>query len=209
MGILKQQKGIDVSKWQANIDYAKAKKEIDFVIIRCGHGAGKVDRYFMQNYHNAKSENIPVGAYWYSTALTKSQAKLEAKAFLKAVSGLTFEFPLYVDIEEPEQFKKGKKFVNDIIRVFCDTLEDAGYYAGVYMSCSPAKQYVSRETYERYDLWIAQYSNKLTYPDKVGMWQFTSNGRIAGIKGDVDMNLCYKDYKAIMERSGLNGFKRK
>ena len=97
-------KGIDVSHWQGtNVDFNKVKKAgYDFVMINAGYGKyiGQKDECFETNYKKAKSAGLKVGAYWYSYALTSADAELEAKVFLEAIKGKTFEMPIAFDIED-------------------------------------------------------------------------------------------------------------
>ena len=132
-------KGIDVSKWQGNIDFNRvAKKGIEFVIIRAGYGKvlSQKDPYFERNYKNARAAGLKVGAYWYSYATTVADAKLEAETCLKVIEGKQFEFPIYFDLEEKKQFALGKSACSNLVKTFCDMLENAGYFAGLYISHS-------------------------------------------------------------------------
>jgi GH25 family lysozyme M1 (1,4-beta-N-acetylmuramidase) len=123
-------RGIDVSKWNGSIDFTKVKNSgYDFVIIRAGYGkvASQKDENFETNYKNAKSAGLNVGAYWYSYATTTNEAKVEAKLFIECLKGKSFEYPVYVDIEEQKTLKAGKTNVTNIINAFCLELENAGY----------------------------------------------------------------------------------
>lgn len=201
-------KGIDVSQYQGNIDFSKVKT--DFVIIRAGYGkyVSQKDPYFERNYEKAKAAGINVGAYWYSYANSVEDAKAEARACLEVIKNKTFEFPIYFDLEERMQFNRGRIFCDSIVKAFCGELEKAGYFAGLYISRSPLQTYISTDVAKRYALWIAEYGPKLNYAGTYGMWQYSSTGRVAGISGDVDMDICYVDYPKIIKNAGLNGFKK-
>lgn len=204
-------KGIDVSHWQGSIDFNKVKSSgIDFVIIRAGYGreVSQRDTLFEQNYKKAKAAGLNVGAYWYSYAISADDAKKEARACLKVISGKQFEMPIYFDLEEQSQFSNGKAFCSSLVKAFCNELEAAGYYAGLYISRSPLQSYISDDVKKRYALWIAEYNSRLNYSGKYGIWQNSDSGKVNGISGNVDTDICYIDYPTIIKKAGLNGFKK-
>ena len=140
--------GIDVSQWQGNIDFSKVKAAgIKFVIIRAGYGKyiSQKDPYFEQNYKRAKAAGLNVGVYWYSYANTAADARAEADVCLQVIKGKQFEYPIYFDLEERSQFNKGAAFCSSLVTAFCDTIEKAGYFAGLYISRSPLTQYISAD----------------------------------------------------------------
>lgn len=204
-------KGIDVSQFQGDIDFKKVKASgVDFVIIRAGFGryAHQKDPFFEQNYKAAKAAGLKVGAYWYSYAVSVEDAKAEAQTCINAIKGKTFEYPIYFDLEERSQFAKGRTFCNSLVKTFCNALEHAGYWAGLYISRSPLQQYISASVAKRYALWIAEYGSRCNYGRTYGMWQYSSTGRVSGISGNVDMDICYVDYPSKIKAAGLNGFKK-
>jgi hypothetical protein len=93
-----------------------------------------------------------------------------------------------------------------MVKAFCDTLENAGYFGGLYISRSPLQSYISPEVAGRYSLWIAEYGSKCNYDGLYGMWQYSSTGRISGINGSVDLDECYVDYPTLIKSGGFNGF---
>ena len=196
--------GIDVSKHNGRIDWDVAKNsgKIEFAILRAGLGriASQKDKQFDRNYSECKRLDIPIGAYWYSYAMSPAEARQEAKAFLEVINGKTFEYPVYFDIEEDKQLKLGKKAVSDMITAFCETLEDAGYFVGVYTSRSSFQNYVDNTCKTAYTSWVAEWGNKLNYADPTDMCT------IPGIQGRVDLNECYRDFPSIIKRLGKNGF---
>lgn len=204
-------KGIDISKWQKNVDFNKVKASgIDFVIIRAGYGkeVSQKDPYFDQNYEKAKAAGLYVGAYWYSYADSDAAAHQEALACLKVIEGKQFDMPIYYDVEEKKQFAKGKQFCDSIVTVFCSALEAAGYYAGIYMSASPIKTHLSDNIRKRFTIWVAQYAKKCTYNGDYGIWQYSSKGKVAGISGYCDLNECYVDFPSIIKKGGFNGYNK-
>ena len=203
-------KGIDVSKHNGNINWknVKASGKVDFVILRAGYGKSvtQKDPKFDSYYLGAKSEDIPVGAYWYSYATTVAEAKQEAEVCIQCLRGKQFEYPIYFDLEEQKAFATGKKNCSAMVRAFCDALEAAGYWVGLYISRSPLQTYIEDDIKTRYALWVAEYASKLNYSGEVGMWQYSSKGSISGIPGSVDLDECYCDYPSAIKAGGKNNF---
>lgn len=205
-------RGIDISKHNGDIDFAKVKASgIDFVIIRAGYGKvmSQKDPRFEEYYASAKAVGLDVGAYWYSYANTIPEGVAEAQCCLEAIKGKRFEYPIYFDLEEQSQFAQGKKFCSELVNTFCQHLEVAGYFAGLYISRSPLQTHISDRVAKRYALWIAEYNKQCKYSGSYGMWQHTSQGRVDGIKGDVDLDICYVGYPNVIKRAKLNGYKEK
>ena len=203
--------GIDVSKWQGRIDWAKVKASgVQFAIIRAGYGreVSQKDAYFEANYAGAKAAGLPVGAYWYSYATTTEGAKAEARACLEVIRGKSFEFPVWFDQEyEPAIKALTKQQRTDIVKAFCETLEAAGYYTGLYCSRDWLQNWLYPAQLKAYDIWVAAYgSSPGRVPLPYGMWQRSSSGKVPGISGNVDLDIAYKDYPAIIKRAGLNGY---
>lgn len=208
--------GIDVSEWQGVIDWAKAKAGgIKFAILRAGISS-RADKCFATNYAACENAGIPVGAYWYCTATTVADAKAQAKLFLQIISGKKFSYPVYMDLEEPEQFALGKAKCSELADAFLTVLEQAGYFAGLYCSTSYLQQYLTDSIRSRYAIWVAQYYTSCTYDGDYGIWQYNVAGNaeydiigqksIPGIVGECDMDYCYTDYPTIIKNAGLNGF---
>lgn len=206
--------GIDLSKWQdpKTYRYAQAKAEgFSFAIIRAGCGSTK-DAAFESHYSNLKAHGFGVGAYWYSYALSTTQAEAEAKAFIEAVKGKSFEYPVYLDIEDPYILKNTSKATrNAIVSTFGKTIEGAGYYFGVYTNKNWFDNYISGTNLNRsYDWWIADWRGKDPQGLNYGLWQYGGSSnpiRSAKIGGVVtDQNYAIKDYPTIMKNAGLNGF---
>lgn len=201
--------GIDVSKWQATIDFNKVKASgKEFVLIRAGYGryTNQKDEYFESNYKNAKAAGLHVGAYWYSYAESPEDAKLEAKACMEVIKGKQFDMPVLYDFEEKRQFNRGKKFCSDCIDAFCSVMEAANYFVGLYIYRSALQNYVEDSITKKYALAVAEYGPKLNYNGNVGIWQYSSTGRVNGINGNVDLDICYVDYPKIIKEAGRNGY---
>lgn len=204
-------KGIDLSVHNGRIDWDQVKNSggVDFVLLRAGYGRvpSQKDSNFESYYADCKKRRIPVGAYWYSYATTPDEARLEAKACLECIKGKQFEYPIFFDQEEKTQFNTGKANCSAMIRAFCEVMEQAGYWVGLYTSRSALCTYVEDDIKTRYALWIAEWNNKLNYDGVVGIWQNSSTGHIAGISGNVDLDICYEDYPTLMKKAGKNGYK--
>ena len=199
--------GIDISQHQGNINWGDVNT--DFCIIRAGYGRelSQKDPKFEEYYAGCKARGIPCGVYWYSYATTPADAEREANVCLQVIKGKQFEYPIYFDVEEQNAFNTGKNNVSAIIKAFCNKIEAAGYYAGLYMSASPLNNYVTPEVRSRYTVWVAHYGvSRPSYSGKYDIWQKASTGRINGISGNVDLDECYTDFPTIIKNAGLNGF---
>lgn len=202
-------KGIDVSVHNGNIDWNKVKADgIEFAILRAGFGRleKQKDEKFEQNYAGAKAAGIPVGAYWYSYAMDEDEARLEADVFLKVIKGKQFEMPVYFDLEEKKQFDLGKEKVSAIMRAFLERVESAGYFTGLYGSASSLTTHTADDIKSHYTIWLAHWVDKTNYSGAYGIWQYSEKGKVDGISGNVDLDICYKDFPTIIKGKGLNGF---
>lgn len=207
-----QKLGIDISKWQKGFNFDKAKYEgVEFVILRGAYSTTK-DSCFDTFYKQCKEKGLPVGVYHYSMAKTVAEAKKEVEKMLDILKGKQFEYPIYIDVEDKTQASLGKETLTAIIQAYCSTLEQAGYYTGIYSTYAFLKSYTHIDKLDKYDKWIAQWSKKCTSPKPFGMWQFGGEtnairtNKIAGIVCDQDY--CYNDYPTIIKSAGLNGFNK-
>jgi GH25 family lysozyme M1 (1,4-beta-N-acetylmuramidase) len=198
-------KGIDVSTWQGQIDWEKAKKEIDFVILRLGFGVKTLDNTAKRNIEELNRLGIPYGVYWFSYAYTEEMARNEAKKTIEYLKelGANLSYPVYFDWEGDSRDyakKKGVTVSNDLLRkmatAFCEELKKAGYYPGIYSNPSYIKNYYGADIFKKYDLWLAHWVSKTSY--EANVWQYSDKGTVAGINGRVDMNYCYVCYPAII-----------
>ena len=204
--------GIDLSKHNGSIDFARVKTsgKADFAILRAGYGklASQKDAQFETYYRCAKSVGIPLGAYWYSYAMSVDEARQEAAACLECIKGKQFEYPIFFDVEEPKQLALGKDAVSSIISAFCSTVQNAGYWVGLYMSASPLSTLVRADVAAAYSIWVAHYGvTKPAYNGNYAIWQHSSTGNVSGITGQVDLDECYFDFPTAIKAKGLNGWK--
>ena len=203
-------KGIDISHHQGDIDFAKVKAAgIGFAMIRAGYGwenqSEQTDQKFYQNYRKAVSAGLPCGSYHYSYATNPKEAELEADFFLKIIKGCRFGYPVAFDMEDKTQANLGRKALTDIAIAFCDKVEKAGYYTCIYSNLDWIRNRLDMDRLKRFDLWFARYNDEPGY-EGMGMWQYTSSGKVNGISTNVDLNIAYKDYPSIMKAKGLNGY---
>ncbi len=203
--------GIDVSKWQGKIGWEKVKAsgQVEFALLRAGYGDAlscpdQNDPTFEYNYTECKRVGIPVGVYWYSYATTPEMAVQEAKSCIAALKGKQFEYPIYYDVEEMRIFNTGR--TNEIIKAFCDEMEKAGYWVGIYIYRSAAQAYLSDYTRNRYAMAVAEYGPKLNYTGQCGIWQNSGTWKVDGINTDVDHDWCYVDYPKLIKEKGKNGY---
>lgn len=204
-------KGIDVSRWQGEINWTLVKNSgIDFAMLRSSYGWGgqQQDLFFKTNYEKAKRMNIAVGAYHYSYATTPEEAVKEADYCHSILNGKKFEYPIAYDMEENKVAALGREKVSAIAKAFCERMESYGYYVCIYANLNWFNNYFTEEIIERYDIWLAQWSDKPTFKKPCGIWQKSSKGTVDGIMGYVDIDVSYKNYPGIMKYNGLNGYGR-
>ena len=203
--------GIDLSYCQTNLDYKKLKANgVTFAIIQAGYGrtSSQKDKMFETHYKGCKDAGIKVGAYWFSYAVSDSDAKQEAQACLEVIKGKKFDYPIYYDIENDDQFKKGRSFCDGIAKAFLSTVEAKGYYVGLYTGRYACQNYFSTSVLNKYALWIAEYNDKCNYSGTYGMWQNTSKWNVGGSPKPVDHDYCYVDYPTIIKNGGFNGYEK-
>lgn len=201
--------GIDVSQWNGDIDWAAVKASgVDYVIIRAGYGkyAFQVDKKFYENIRGAQAVGLDCGVYWYSYALTVEDARREAEVCCEIINGYDYTFPVYFDIEEKSQQALSTAQASAIIETFCSTIADNGYHPGLYSYASFLNTQVYKEVLEKYDVWVAHFNVAApSYSNPYGMWQYSSTGTVPGIKGDVDLDHCYKNYPYIISPESYTG----
>ena len=201
-------KGIDVSKWQGNVIWASVKASgIDFAILKCGGSDSGfyTDPKFEQNYNEAKAVGMPVGAYYFvgSKFISKEDGIADAKRCLDIIKGKSFEYPVFVDVETTSV--NDKDGTTQAVIAFCKTLEESGYYCGVYSSdVFGFKDRLDISKLQGIDKWVAKYSSaKPSYITDYVMWQYSDRGTVNGITGYVDLNESFVDYPSIIRN--MNG----
>lgn len=204
--------GIDISRWQADfpLEASIASDGVQFVIVKCGGSDKGVykDKQFEANYYKAKKAGIPVGAYWYSKALTVEEAKRDAEYCYKLLAGKQFDLPIYIDVEDKTQLSIGKDKLTSVIDAFLSYLEAKNYYVGIYSSKSYFKTYMDDNYLKKYAHWIASWGTQR--PEGAGLWQFggeTNKIRSNKIQGmTVDQDYLFVDYMKVIKEKKLNGY---
>lgn len=192
-------RGIDISQHNGKIDFNKVKKEVDFVILRLGWIGNKnnhtLDTKFDEYYNNCKLLNIPIGIYVYCYANSEENMKSGAEWTLKQLKDRKIELPVYIDMEDDTIKGLGKDKLTKMVIAFNTVIEGANYWAGVYANADWFKNYLNKnELVPRYTSWIAHYGvNPDKYKGQYDMLQYTSSGKVSGIKGNVDLNEMYRD----------------
>lgn len=193
---------IDLSYHNGAVDFAKVKTQADGVILRCGYGSDipkQDDKRFKEYVEACILYNIPFGVYLYSYAKSEEQAKSEAQHVLRLLEPYKdkLSYPVYYDLEE----KGTESGAAERAIIFCDILEKEGYFVGVYASEYWWKAYLSDDSLNRFTKWVAKYGTndgtaqkKPSVNGACDMWQYTSKGKINGISGNVDVNICYRDF---------------
>lgn len=189
--------GIDVSKWQGEIDFNAVKNAgCDYVIMRIGtfYDEYAEDTYFAQNLKGAKEAGLDVGVYIYTTANSEAEARDNAQWIIDTLDGEKLDFPVVFDWESFSNFQQYEMSIDDLnnyFLAFADELESNGYSAMLYSS----KNFLNNFWYEHedYPKWLAHYTRETDYKGEYSMWQLTCYGRIDGIGGDVDFNILYTD----------------
>lgn len=194
---------IDVSKHNGSINWNEVKNHIVGAIIRLGYGdniGSQDDERFHRNVQDCIKYNIPFGAYIYSYARTMQQAKSEAEHCKRLLEPYKnkLRYPVYLDLEEA-----GTE--SNAVQRACywgDIMESAGYFCGIYANEYWWNNVLNDSTLDRFTKWVAKYSNKeptLYFGNgKYAMWQYTSEGGISGISGNVDFNKCYRNFPEII-----------
>lgn len=198
-------KGIDVSKYQGEINWKKvSENDISYAFIRLGYrgtSEGKLveDDFFVDNIEGAIDNDINVGVYFYTQAVTEEEAREEAEFVLDLLKPYDITYPVVLDLEEvgndsartagmtQEEYTKAAI-------AFCETIKAGGYTPMIYGNLKTFMIMLDMEQIEEYDKWFAYYDTSVYFPYEFTIWQYSSKGSIPGIKGDVDMNVAMKDY---------------
>lgn len=202
-------KGIDVSQHNAKIDFAKVKQDgINFVIIRIGWIGNKenhtIDTYFEENYKNAKANGLKIGFYVYSYVENETAMLSAINWVKKQISGKSFEYPIFLDVEDKQIANLSKEMQTKLCKYFCDNFSNSGVYANLDWFNNK----LNVNELLNYKIWLAQWTNANTHSAKfkVDLWQYADNGNVNGINGRVDMNYCLNcDNSNSEEITGENG----
>ncbi len=201
--------GIDVSKYNGDINWDKVKKDgVDFVIVRVGYrGYGKsgtlcTDPNYKANIEGALAAGIKVGVYYFTEALTTDEAREEAEFCISKIKDYNITLPVAIDYEYPTDGKNpiGRMYNAKLtkaeatanVKAFCAAVKKAGYTPLVYANKSDLSSLINGKTIgNTYKVWLANYTTKTTYANSYEYWQYTSSGKVSGITGKVDCNFWY------------------
>ena len=198
--------GVDLSEYQGEVDFEKVKEQgFEFVILRIGgryyskEGGLYMDSNFFDYYNAAKDAGLRVGGYFFSQATTAQEAVDEANYVLSQLKNTKLDYPIAFDWEIIE----GDTARTDVVTgdeltqcaiAFCDTIKSAGYESIIYSNTSLMYYMYDLELLKDYDFWIADYENHPSMYYHFTMWQYDIEGQVDGIEGNVDMNICLKNY---------------
>ena len=194
--------GIDVSRWNEEIDWNKVKNAgINYAILRVGYrgsvtGVLVEDWYYKKNIEGAAAAGVPVGLYFFTQAVNEVEAVEEASMVLSQIKGYKITYPVFIDVESSggraDGLDSGTR--TRVINAFCQTIQNGGYRAGIYANKTWLAQKMNISALSGYKIWLAQYNTQVTYGGRYDMWQYSDKGSISGISGKVDMNLSYMNY---------------
>lgn len=197
--------GIDVSTWNGTIDWNQvAKSGVSYAIIRCGYrgttkGGLIEDNKFTTNAKNATGAGIKIGVYFFTQAISEAEAVEEASMCLSMVEGYKLTYPIFIDVESGSGDARAnglsKESRTAIVKAFCKTISNSGYKAGIYANKNWLTNKLNTSELTGYTIWLAQYASAPSYTaTRYDLWQYSSQGSIKGISGNVDLDLSYLGY---------------
>jgi GH25 family lysozyme M1 (1,4-beta-N-acetylmuramidase) len=209
--------GIDVSKWNKEIDWKAVKDAgVEFAIIRCGYrgastGALVIDPMYEENIKGAIEAGIPVGVCFFTQALTEVEAVEEASMVIHLIEDYDVDYPVFLDSESAGGKGRADSLDADertkIHKAFLETVSAAGYETGIYASKNWLDGKLNMTELSDYRTWLAEYADVPTYDEYYHMWQYTSKGKVDGIDTKVDLNLCYLNIDTSVNHSkGAAGY---
>lgn len=195
-------KGIDVSEHNGEIDWEQVRASgAGFAMLRAGYGLTP-DKKFIRNANECTRLGIPFGVYWFSYSMTAERAAREAAACLGLIKPYTLNCPIAYDFEYDSVSYASKNCVtvtktlaSDMARAFCRAVRAAGYSAMNYANPDYLNRYFDGQIQAEFPLWLAQWPNGTPSldrpPRQCDIWQYSEKGRIPGISGPVDLDVCY------------------
>ena len=172
-----EKRGIDISYHQGNIDFSKLKGNIDFAMVRTSYGHFTEDSKYKEYVKGLESAGIPYGFYHFSYATTTQEAKEEANGFINIIKNYKPLYPVAIDVETSSVTEDVRADdLVDIVKTFCQMVEDAGYYVSIYANLSYLNGKLNSSELNDYDKWLAQWTSAPTYSKPFGIWQYSSKG---------------------------------
>lgn len=204
-GIAVTHKGIDVSKYQGDIDWERVKADgVEYAFIRLGirgYGTGKIvlDEKFVENVEGAKAAGVKVGVYFFTQAVTVEEAIEEAEFVLEQIAPYQIEYPVVFDVEKVSDSTARMNQISveertTITKAFCDRIQEAGYDTLIYGNMEMFSVLLNFKELESYDKWYAYYDSSIYFPYDYEIWQYSDKGTVDGIEGDVDLNIAFKEW---------------
>lgn len=199
-------KGIDVSRYQGNIDWTKVAADgVEYAFIRVGiRGYGEqgkivLDEKFENNVKGALAAGIKVGVYFFSQAVTEEEALEEANVVLEAIAGYDITYPIVYDVEKTSASngRMNQLTVEErtrMARVFVDRIKEAGYTPMIYANMEMWSVLIDMAAFEDVEKWFAYYSPNLYFPYEYAVWQYSDTGVVDGISEKVDLNISFKEW---------------
>ena len=195
-------KGIDVSKFQGDIDWQKvADSGVKYAMIRLGlrgYETGKLvtDENFKANVEGATAAGIDVGVYFFTQAINPAEAREEAEYVLNEIDGYNITYPIAIDVEDlyndkARSYNQSKESRTECAIAFMDAIKAAGYNPAIYGNLNTFTKLVEVNKLGEYDKWFALYDTQIYFPYEITVWQYSDKGRIDGIEGDVDLNITF------------------
>lgn len=202
-GTVTSHTGIDVSKYQGDIDWAAAKEDgIEYAFIRLGirgYESGKIvlDEFYDANMKGANSAGVKAGVYFFTQAVTVEEAKEEAEFVIQNLAGYDVACPVVFDVE---RISGGKGRADQITQeertavtiAFCEAVKAAGYTPMIYGNVVCFTQLLDMTQLNDYEKWYAFYDDYMYMPYDVSCWQYTEKGKVDGIPNNVDLNISFK-----------------
>ena len=196
-------KGIDVSKYQGDIDWEKVSADgVEYAFVRLGvrgYQSGKIvaDEYFDQNMRGACDAGIRTGVYFFTQAVNTAEALEEANFVIESIKNYDVTCPVVFDVEHVANSNARANELSqqertDITIAFCNAIKDAGYIPMIYGNVKCFTKMLDMTRLNEYEKWYAFYDDYMYMPYDVSCWQYTEKGKVKGISGNVDMNISYK-----------------
>lgn len=191
--------GIDVSHWQGDIDWVSVKSAgVEFAFVRLGYqteynGEYQLDKYALANLKAATKANLPIGIYFYSYANSTDEAKKQAEWIIEQVKDYRLDLGITFDWENWNEFNHANlsfRSLRQVAATFIQTVEDAGYKGSLYGSKNYLENFWQPVPHRT---WLAQYYDRVTYSGDYWLWQITDHGQVAGINGNVDIDIMYPE----------------
>lgn len=195
-------KGIDVSRYQEKIDWEKvAEDEVDYAFVRLGirgYTEGEIleDETFQKNIEGALKNDIDVGVYFFTQAMSVEEAEEEAEFVIESIAPYKVAYPVVIDVEAVTSANARSNDLSKEERTkyciaFCEKVKEAGYTPMIYGNLKTFMLLLDIEQLEEYDKWFAYYDEAYYFPYDFKIWQYTNKGKVSGIKGDVDLNVSF------------------